>query len=105
MNCDTVYKCISIGPSLVDMIFCLDPQTYNNVLKSLKAEPGDWISIEEINTLKQLLSIDFVANFSKILTKEKNIPGRNLGGISTLVSTQMFQTYRGRENCFRQKFF
>ena len=57
MNCDTVYKCISIGPSLVDMIFCLDPQTYNNVLKSLKAEPGDWISIEEINTLKQLFQL------------------------------------------------
>lgn len=51
------YRCISIGPSLVDITFSLNHNTYKDILNTLNAEPGDWVSIEEFEDLKHVFKL------------------------------------------------
>ena len=54
---DTRYKIISIGRSLVDVIFTLDDKKYNAVQDFLKVKPGDWTEIKSISQLKKLFKL------------------------------------------------
>ena len=49
-----LYKCISIGPSLVDMLFYIDSSKYDVIRNTLKAKPGDWISVDDFTVVEYL---------------------------------------------------
>lgn len=62
------YKIISIGRSLVDVVFTLNDKKYEMIQKYLNLEPGDWTEIFSVDQLKYIF--DFIAGIKYPITPD-----------------------------------